>query len=88
MSACRHDAQRKLSAAREKSVVDLKSDLGGLTCASLLNSRRCIDAPSEDLHLWELVGDPGKRNGGKLLRGKLIALPQWTDVQTRHDTVR
>lgn len=38
--------------------------------------------------MWELVGDPGKRNGGKLLRARLIALPQWTDHTIRLETVR
>lgn len=49
---------------------------------------RCTLAPAEKLYLWELVGDPGKRNGGKLLREKIIALPQWTDREMRHRTVR
>lgn len=50
--------------------------------------RRCTLPPAENFHLWELVGTPGKRNGGKLLREKMIALQNWWDGETRHITVR
>jgi len=47
---------------------------------------RCTFAPTADLQRWELVGEQGKRNGGKILREKLIALPQWTDPASRYET--
>ena len=45
---------------------------------------RCMPPPSADQAArYELVGDPGKRNGEKKLRSLLTCTPEWTSADVR-----